>query len=607
MDSEITLLPYYHLRPGFENHLLRLKKKEFQIFPKCQSARDDRWIRLPRDQQGRDLDPMYYKPIKESPWEPPRPVMTYGHSYALTDDMRAKYPHSGLHLVPRATLNDLLVPEFTGYENSREAEKWITTYSEWAIQYGLSASLTKELLVDYLKRALRYIQHHPTPKKEYATWEDFLRDFFLDMKIKRLERFKEWYWKKRKDVPIIWFSHTELRLATNYFDSERVVGESAFSRLIKADMPNMTEAVVKRFKKVTETSLGRVLREIRVHRYLPKHHTPHLVHLVGYCTSVEDPLLLYEFMPNGSLREHMKGKFGDYIWRSAPIRLAICIDIATAVGEIHYNGTLPVYHRDIKPSNILLDRKYRARIGDFGDAVVIRSDDDRHCPPVVGSMGYLDPVYRQTGRCDDKTDVYSLGVVLMELATGYKAWDPYRQVAHAMNPFLVGLVLDRVEKNEIEKIIRPGEPYSVGGSCYQMEGNQMVAELVRIALWCCCPDLNLRPRASEVAKALIRLKEHWVNPAYQALRDITELREAVAVAVETTIQANIDPSTGKKNGDSLKTPAVRGKDAATPAIGAQPPSRKAPEMSKQSQSLADSQTTGSQPVNSAKKAKTTKL
>ncbi|KAL3677477.1 hypothetical protein R1sor_027425 [Riccia sorocarpa] len=305
MDSEITLRPYYHLRPGFENHLLILKEPEFQIFPKRQSARDERWIRLPRDQQGRDLNPMYYRPIKESPWEPARPVMTYGHTYALTDDMRAKFPHSGLHLIPRATLKDLLVPEFTGYENSRECEKWITNYSEWAIMYGLSAPLTLELLVNYLKRVLRYLQYHPTPKKDYVTWEDFLRDFFLDMKIKGLDRFKEWYWKKRKEVPVIWFSHTELQVATNYFDSNRVVGESAYSRLIKADMPNMTDVVVKRFKKVTNTSLGRVLREISVHRYLPSHQTPHLVHLLGYCTSVEDPLLVYEFMPNGILVPEM--------------------------------------------------------------------------------------------------------------------------------------------------------------------------------------------------------------------------------------------------------------------------------------------------------------
>ncbi|BBN03856.1 hypothetical protein MPTK1_3g00080 [Marchantia polymorpha subsp. ruderalis] len=554
MDPDITVQSFFRQPRPFEDPLVHLVEKQFQNFPKCKSARDDRWIRLPRDQQGRDLNPMYYKPIKESPWEPPRPVLSEGHTYALTDEVRRIFPRSGLHLIPRATLRDLLVPEFTGYENSREAEKWITQYSEWAIMYGLSAPLTKELLVDYLYRTLRFIPKHPIPKKEYATWEDFLRDFFLDMNIKKVEQFKAWYWQKRKEVSIIWFSHTELKLATNYFDSRLVVGESSAARLLKADMPNMSPAVVKRWKKVVPRSLAKVLREITVHRYLPKRHTPNIVHLLGYCTSVEDPLLLYEFALNGTLREHFKGKYGDYIWRSAPVRLAIAIDIAMGVGELHYNGKLPVYHRDIKPSNILLDRMYRARISDFGDAVVVKGDDDRHCPAVCGSLGYLDPVYRQTGRCDDKTDVYSLGVVLMELATGYKAWDPFRQVAHGLNPFLVGLVLDCVQKGEIESIIRPGNPYHIGspgGHPVMMEGNAIAVELVRVALWCCCPNLHLRPRADAVAAVLLQLQQRWVDPAFRALQQIHEVGSdptiPVPVPVGTPSPSAVTKRAGKGN------------------------------------------------------------
>lgn len=117
-------------------------------------------------------------------WEPPRPVLVYGHTYGLTDEVRAKFPSSGLHLIPRETPTDLLVPEFTGYEDPREAEKWITVFCEWSIMCGMSQCLSKELLTEYIKRTLRHIPHHPLMKKTFESWEDLLRDFFIDMKIR---------------------------------------------------------------------------------------------------------------------------------------------------------------------------------------------------------------------------------------------------------------------------------------------------------------------------------------------------------------------------------------------------------------------------------------
>ncbi|KAJ7542449.1 hypothetical protein O6H91_10G107200 [Diphasiastrum complanatum] len=214
-----------------------------------------------------------------------------------------------------------------------------------------------------------------------------------------------------------------LHKATNSFSETNIVGKGGFGVVYKGRLDDGTWIAVKRMKTgaVSSTGLREFQAEIDV---LRKVRHRHLVAILGYCIEGTEKLLVYEYMPQGTLSQHLfdcgiNGK-KPLSWKQ---RLSVALDVARGLEYLHGLAHQSFIHRDLKPSNILLTDDFRAKVSDFGLVKMAPDNDYSMETRVAGTFGYLAPEYAVTGRVTTKVDVYSFGVVLMELITGRRALD----------------------------------------------------------------------------------------------------------------------------------------------------------------------------------------
>ncbi|CAN6880082.1 unnamed protein product [Brassica oleracea] len=195
------------------------------------------------------------------------------------------------------------------------------------------------------------------------------------------------------------FTSSELEKATENFSENRILGQGGEGTVYKGMLVDGETVAVKKSKAVDKDKLEEFINKVVI---LSQVNHRHVVKLWGCCLETEVPVLVYEFIPNGNLFQHIREESDDYtmIWG---VRLRIAVDIAGALSYLHSAASSPIYHRDVKSTNVLLDEKYRAKVSDFGTSRTVTVDHTHWTTVISGTVGYVDPEYYRSSQHTDKT------------------------------------------------------------------------------------------------------------------------------------------------------------------------------------------------------------
>ncbi|XP_039164725.1 wall-associated receptor kinase 2 [Eucalyptus grandis] len=332
------------------------------------------------------------------------------------------------------------------------------------------------------------------------------------------------------------FTDEELKKATDHYHESRILGQGGHGTVYRGILADNMVVAIKKAKILDRSQVEEFINELII---LSQINHRNVVKLIGCCFETEVPLLVYEFVTNGTLSDHIHkcGHESTLSWRA---RLHIAGETAGALSYLHSDASAQILHRDIKSTNILLDENYTAKVADFGASRLVPLDGTQLTTLVQGTLGYLDPEYLCSSQLTEKSDVYSFGVVLAELLTGLRALSFER----AENERNLSLYFASAIKGErLFEIINP---------MVLNEGNpEEIMEVAMLANQCLTVKGEDRPTMKEVAmelEGLMRVMDRhpWLNRS-------SDLEEAEDLLGERSSECDgILRSNASGNDDSIR-------------------------------------------------------
>ncbi|KAL3680260.1 hypothetical protein R1sor_023216 [Riccia sorocarpa] len=295
------------------------------------------------------------------------------------------------------------------------------------------------------------------------------------------------------------FSLRELQVATDNFNNKNILGRGGFGKVYKGRLADGSLVAVKRLKE--ERSPGGELQfqtevemiSMAVHR--------NLLRLRGFCMTPTERLLVYPYMPNGSVASRLRERRPEDPPLDWPTRKRISLGSARGLSYLHDHCDPKIIHRDVKAANILLDEEFEAVVGDFGLAKLMDYKDTHVTTAVRGTIGHIAPEYLSTGKSSEKTDVFGFGIMLLELITGQRAFDLAR-LANDDDVMLLDWVKGLLRERKVEFLVDPD---------LQVYDKVEVEQLIQVALLCTQSSPMDRPKMAEVVRMLSGdgLAERW--------------------------------------------------------------------------------------------------
>ncbi|XP_077219828.1 LEAF RUST 10 DISEASE-RESISTANCE LOCUS RECEPTOR-LIKE PROTEIN KINASE-like 1.1 isoform X2 [Tasmannia lanceolata] len=287
------------------------------------------------------------------------------------------------------------------------------------------------------------------------------------------------------------FTYEELEEATNNFDHSKELGHGGFGTVYYGKLRDGRSVAVKRLYKNNYKRVEQFLNEVEILSSL-RHHN--LVSLYG-CTSrhSRELLLVYEFVPNGTVADHLHGDCAPTEPLTWPTRMSIAIETAGALAYLHAIEP-PIIHRDVKTNNILLDNNSHVKVADFGLSRLLPVDVTHVSTAPQGTPGYVDPDYHKCYQLTDKSDVYSFGVVLVELISSKPAVDISR---HQDEINLAYMALNKILNNALHELVDLGLGFE-----FDYGVRRMITLVAELAFRCLQEDREVRPSMEEVLEVL---------------------------------------------------------------------------------------------------------
>lgn len=287
------------------------------------------------------------------------------------------------------------------------------------------------------------------------------------------------------------FTYSELAQATNNFWEGEKLGEGGFGGVYRGFLRDLNCYVaVKKVSKGSRQGLKEYASEVKIISQL-RHRN--LVQLLGWCHERGELLLVYEFMSNGSLDAHLFKENNFLTWE---FRYKVARGIASALLYLHEEWEKCVLHRDIKSSNVMLDSDFNAKLGDFGLARLVDHAIGSQTTVLAGTMGYLAPECATTGRASKESDVFSFGIVALEIACGRRPFNPNVEEDKMVMVEWVWKLYGH------GRLLEAADSKLHGSLEDEPQQQQQIECLMVVGLWCAHPDINCRPSIRQAIHVL---------------------------------------------------------------------------------------------------------